>query len=105
MPNGLVTYLTQRSDASTFLLPADLGRTLEDLFPRPEALLPHPYKIFPADETQPPTLGFPLAESPVLKELDAKLDKWLAEEVTWQVSRTARRKKKRRSRSRRTSRS
>lgn len=87
MPNTLVTYLTQRSDASTFLLPSDLSRTLEDLFTRPESILPYPYKIFPLDETQPPTLGFPLAESSLLKELDAKLDKWLTDEVWWQVSR------------------
>ena len=79
MPKDLVTYLTQRNDASTFLLPADLGRTLEDLFPRPESLLPQPFKIFPADETLQPVLGFPVAESAILKELDSKLDKWLAD--------------------------
>jgi hypothetical protein len=89
MPKVLVTYLTQRNDASTFLLPADLGRTLEDLFPRPEAILPQPYNIFPADETLPPVLGFPVAESPLLKDLDAKLDKWLSEEVPFQISRAA----------------
>ncbi len=89
MPNSLVTYLAQRVDASTFLLPADLGRTVDDLFPpRADALLPQPYKIYPADETQPPFLGFPIAESAVLKDLDVRLDKWLAEEVPWQVSRT-----------------
>ncbi|HEY3052676.1 MAG TPA: hypothetical protein VGK04_04730, partial [Thermoanaerobaculia bacterium] len=86
MPKPLVTYLTQRSDA--FLLPADLGRTIEELFGRSEPLLPQPIKIYPADETQPAILGFPLAETNVLKELDAKLDKWLGEEVPWQVTRT-----------------
>ncbi|HEV8658627.1 MAG TPA: hypothetical protein VGS96_08355 [Thermoanaerobaculia bacterium] len=85
MPKSLVTYLTQRSDA--FLLPADLGRTIEELFGRSEPLLPQPIKIYPADETQPAILGFPLAETNVLKELDAKLDKWLGEEVPWQVTR------------------
>jgi len=89
MPKGLVTYLTQRNDASTFLLPADLDRTLEDLFPRFETILPQPYKVLPADETLPPVLGFPVAESTLLKELDAKLDKWLTEEVPWQISRSA----------------
>lgn len=86
MPNILVTYLTQRSDA--FLLPADLGRTLEELFLRPESLLPQPYKIFPADETQSPILGFPVAESTLLKELDGKLDRWLTEEIAFQITRT-----------------
>src|SRR5712691_2917643 len=87
MPKPLVTYLTQRSDA--FLLPADLAKTVEELFGRAETLLPQPLKIHPLDETQPAVLGFPLAESNVMKELDSKLDKWLAEEVPWQVSRTA----------------
>jgi hypothetical protein len=87
MPSAVVSYLQQRPDAATFLLPVDLRRTLEDIFPRPDATLPAPYKIFPADETQPPSLGFPVAESPVMKELEAKLDRWIHDEVVWQVKR------------------
>ncbi|MCU1350073.1 MAG: hypothetical protein JWO56_3103 [Acidobacteria bacterium] len=87
MPSPIVSYLQQRPDAATFLLPVDLRRTLEDIFPRPDAILPAPYKIFPADETQPATLGFPVAEAAVMKELEAKLDRWLGEEVIWQVKR------------------
>jgi len=88
MPSSLVTYLTHRIDASTFLLPADLGRTLEELFPRPDTLLPSPYKIFSADETQPPVLGFPIAETAMMKDLDARLDRWLSEEVPFQITRS-----------------
>lgn len=80
----LVTYLQQRSDAATFLLPVDLGRALADIFPR-DIVLPLPYSIFPADETQAPTLGFPVAETPLMKELDQKLDRWITEEVAWHV--------------------
>lgn len=87
MPSALIEYLSARPDTATFLLPLDLARTVEELFPHAESLLPEPYKIFPADETQPPTLGFPLAETAVMKELDAKLDRWLADEVAWQVTR------------------
>ncbi len=87
MPEPLVSYLSQRSDASPFLLPGDLGRSIDDLIPHAATLLPRPYNIFPADEAQPPILGFPLAESSVMKELDAKLDRWLADEVPWQVGR------------------
>jgi hypothetical protein len=95
MPNALVSYLTQRVDASTFLLPADLGRTVDELFPsRADALLPQPYNIYPADETQPPSLGFPIAESPIMKDLDVRLDRWLAEEVPWQISRAPSAKEK-----------
>src|SRR5438067_5962388 len=87
MPSILETYLGSRPDTATFLLGSELGRTLEEIFPRAETLLPKPYKIFPADETQSPTLGFPVADAPVLRELDAKLDRWLADEVAWQAGR------------------
>lgn len=87
MHKNLVTYLSQRSDASTFLLASDLDRTLEDLFPQASDLLPEPYNIYPADETQSSLLGFPLAETGVLKDLDTRLDRWLTEEVFWLVNR------------------
>src|SRR5216117_1075474 len=87
MPSQLETYLASRPDTTTFLLASELARTLEEIFPRAESLLPKPYKIFPADETQEPALGFPVADAPVLRELDARLDRWLAEEVAWQVGR------------------
>jgi hypothetical protein len=87
MPSPLVAYLESRPDTATFLLGSELGRTVEEIFPRAEALLPKPYKIFPADETQSPALGFPVADAPVMRELDAKLDRWLADEVAWQAGR------------------
>ena len=61
MSRTLLPYLTQRPDTATFLLPSELGRTIDELFPRGDQLLPQPYKIFPADETQPTLLGFPVA--------------------------------------------
>ncbi|HEU4520902.1 MAG TPA: hypothetical protein VFT12_02800, partial [Thermoanaerobaculia bacterium] len=85
---ALVQYLSQRSDSSAFLLPTDLGRTLDELFFQAVHLLPQPYTIYPADETQPSTLGFPVAESHAMKELELKLDRWLNEEVAWQLNRT-----------------
>ena len=63
---SLISYLATRPDATTFLLPTDLERALRELFPRAEGLLPEPYKIFPADETQPAVLGFPVAEALVV---------------------------------------
>lgn len=83
---SLFAYLAQRPDTATFLLTGDMDRTLRELFTRPEDLLPQPYKIFPADEAQQPTLGFPVAESAVMKELDAKLERWLGEEIAWQIN-------------------
>jgi hypothetical protein len=88
MHKELVSYLSQRSDAATFLLPVELGRTLEELFPSPDVILPQPYKLFPADETQNATLGFPLAEGSPLRDLDSRLDRWLTDEVLWQVKKT-----------------
>ncbi len=86
---NLVSYLAQRPDASTFLLQTDMERTLRELFNRPEDLLPQPYKIFPADETLQPFLGFPVAETPLMKELEAKLERWLTEECAWQINRAS----------------
>ena len=85
--SAIASYLLQRPDAATFLLTADLDRSLRELFAEPERRLPQPYRIYPADETQTPSLGFPVAETPVLKELESKLDRWLAEETAWQVNR------------------
>jgi hypothetical protein len=90
---SLISYLGSRPDAATFLLPADLERALRELFPQADVVLPEPYKIFPADETQPPALGFPVAECLVLKELETKLDRWLTEETACQVNRAASKEK------------
>ncbi len=90
---SLVSYLAQRPETATFLLPADMDRTLDELFARHDGLLPEPYKIFPADETQPPILGFPVLEAAVMKELEIRLDRWLAEETAWQVNRAGTKEK------------
>src|SRR5437763_7314028 len=94
MPSPLVDYLASRADSATFLVPSELQRVTDELFPRAEALLPQPYKIYPADETQSPVLGFPLADTPVMRDLDARLDRWLADEVVWQIGRTPSAKEK-----------
>jgi hypothetical protein len=92
--SSLVTYLASRPDSATFLIPTETRRTVEELFPNAEVLLPQPYKIYPADETQQPILGFPLADTPVMRDLDARLDRWLADEVIWQVGRNPSTKEK-----------
>jgi hypothetical protein len=89
----LVSYLAQRPDTATFLIPGELERTLRELFPSPETLLPQPYKIFSADESVQPTLGYPVAETIVLKELDARLERWLGEEIACQINRATSREK------------
>jgi hypothetical protein len=93
MTKPLVEYLGQRHDASTFLLPMDLEKTLIELFLRPDEFLPQPYKIFPADETQASFLGFPVVDAAIMRELDGKLDRWLTEEIPCQVDRNGNREK------------
>jgi len=93
MSSPLVTYLSSRPDSTTFLVPSEMRRVVEELFPNIEAL-PQPYKIYPIDETQQPVFGFPLADTPVMRDLDARLDRWLADEVVWQVSRNPAAKEK-----------
>jgi len=83
----LVAYLNERSDALGMLKLTDTERLLKELFERPEWLLPHPYKIFFADELQAPTLGFPVCESASLRDLESKLDRWIGEEIAWSVNR------------------
>ncbi|MFN2443112.1 MAG: hypothetical protein ABR517_10560 [Thermoanaerobaculia bacterium] len=85
--SALVPFLLQRPEAFTLLHPADLGRTLEDLFGRPDWLLPRPYKIFFADEMRPPILGFPVADSAVVRELEARLERWIGDEIAWNLDR------------------
>jgi len=87
MANTLVSYLVQRPDAATFLLPFELRRALDELFPGTLGLLPQPYKIFQTDESIAPAIGFPLAESAVLKDLEVKLERWIADEASWLVGR------------------
>jgi hypothetical protein len=94
MPSALIDYLSARADAATFILPVDYAKTIEDLFPHAEGTLPEPYKIFLEDETQGSTLGFPLAETAVMKELDTKLDRWITDEVAWQITRNPNAKEK-----------
>ena len=84
---SLVAYLAQRPESATFLLPENAERALTELFTQPELVLPRPLKIYPADETQQPALGFPVAETLLLKDLETKLDRWLTEETAFQVTR------------------
>src|SRR5918998_310769 len=91
--DALVTYLRERSDALGILKVTDIPRLLTDLFEQPEWLLPRPYKIFFADEMQTPILGFPVADSPALRELEVKLDRWIGEEISWSIDRTYAREK------------
>jgi hypothetical protein len=88
----LLPYLTQRSEAGALLSSADLQRSLDDLFGELLPSLPRPYKIFFVDENLPPFLGFPVKDSPVLRELEERLQSWIDLEGAWQISRDSSKK-------------
>lgn len=92
MSEALAHYLAQRPEGSGLLSPVDLPRALAELFDDGTGILPEPYKIFFVDESLPPALGFPVRDSSVLRELDAKLEQWMTLEVQWQLSRDSSKK-------------
>lgn len=84
----LTAYLTQRPEGLGFVLPSSVDRTVIELFPRPEQLLPRPYRVFFAEETEQPILAFPVRNSPAIAELHSRFDRWIAEEIACQTDRT-----------------
>lgn len=88
MKEALLAFLAKRPEGTGLLVASDLANTLDDLFGADANALPVPYKIFFLDEAQIPSVGFPVLDTPVLQELDMKLDRWLSEEVKCQIDRT-----------------
>ncbi|HUP65561.1 MAG TPA: hypothetical protein VM557_09790 [Thermoanaerobaculia bacterium] len=95
--SALVSFLQQRPEAFAFLPPTELGRTVDELFQQPDWILPRPYKIFLADEVQQPMLGFPVQDSTVIKDLEARLERWIGDEIAWNLDRAYQRDKVRNS--------
>lgn len=89
----LIAYLTQRPEGLGFVLVSGIDRTLLELFDKPDQLLPKPYRIFYADEAETPVVGFPVRNSPAVAELNARLDRWMSEELACQVDRSVPREK------------
>lgn len=81
----LSAYFQQRPENAPFLLAADIERSLEILFERPDWILPRPYKIFFEDESASPILGMPVLYSDVIREIDLRIDRWLTEEIHAQL--------------------
>jgi len=92
MSDPLITFLSQRPETGALLSPVDIPRVVGDLFPDYQRVLPRPYKIFFADESVPPILGFPVKDSAVLQELETRLSTWLNAEVAWQLTRDSSKK-------------
>lgn len=92
MSDSLAHYLAQRPESSGLLCSIDIPRALARLFDDGTGILPEPYKIFFVDESIPPVLGFPVRDSSVLRELDAKLEQWMTLEIEWQLNRDSSKK-------------
>lgn len=81
MHENLIRFLRQRQDVFPFRGELDLRHFLEDALGRSASMLPVPAKIFLLDELQPKGYGFPLMKSPVLDDLETRMQRWLDEEL------------------------
>ena len=79
---NLIQFLRQRQDAFPFRRDIDVRHFLTDAIGAASSgRLPVPAKIFLVDELVPQSYGFPLAKSPMVDELEARLGRWLVAEV------------------------
>jgi hypothetical protein len=78
---NLIHFFRSRLDVFPLRRDVDLHRLLEDGIDRPWTTLPIPAKIFLVDELAPYSYGFPVTSTPVLNELEAKLEKWITAEI------------------------
>lgn len=82
MHENLIQFLRQRQDAFPFRRDIDVRHFLTDAIGlTSSSRLPVPAKIFLVDELVPKSYGFPLAKSPMIDELEARLSRWLNQEV------------------------
>lgn len=93
MTDPLIEFLAGRPDATTFLPPRELEGASRAIFGDSEWLLPRPYRIHFVNESDPITVGFPVASSAALSELAARAEIWLNEEIRSQSDSRHRRDK------------
>jgi len=87
--DNLIHFLRERQEAFPFRRDIDLRHFLADAVDR-AALFPVPAKIFLADEQQPKGYGFALAKSPVLDDVESKLQRWLDAQLATRGERSER---------------
>jgi hypothetical protein len=79
---NLIQFLRQRQEAFPFRREIDVRHFLADAVGTASIeRLPVPAKIFLVDESAPKGYGFPLARSPMVDELETRLQRWLTSEV------------------------
>lgn len=89
MNDNLIAFLRQKLDLFPFERDLDLERFLIENLDEP-SMLPIPAKLFLVDEVRPEGYGFPVAKSISFEELEAKLDKWLEQEIAARIGAKAR---------------
>ncbi len=90
MHENLIQFLGQRQEAFPFRRASDLRQFLTDAIGDRVACLPVPAKIFLLDELEPKGYGFPVAKSPVVDDLEARLQRWTQEQLEQRGHDTAR---------------
>ena len=80
MNDNLTGLFRQRAELFPFTRPLDLERFLIDNL-EDVSILPVPSKLFAVDEAEPRGYGFPVTRSAPLDEAEARLQKWLEEEI------------------------
>jgi len=79
--DNLIAFFRFRPEVFPFRRNIDLEAFLIDVFDDPAGTLPIPAKIFLVDELAPQSYGFPVMKSSALDDLDAKLERWMDEEI------------------------
>jgi hypothetical protein len=87
---NLVRFLRQRQEAFPFRRELDLRHFVTDALGRTASLFPAPSKIFLLDEMEPKGYGFPLTRSPAVDDLEARLSRWMDEELAARGGQTVR---------------
>jgi hypothetical protein len=79
--DNLLLFFKNRPEVFPLRQDIDLQRLLLDAIDRPGDTLPAPAKIFLLDELAPHAYGFPLTKTPILDELESKLERWINDEI------------------------
>ena len=78
---NLVRFFRSHPEVFPLASDADVDRLLVDAFEQPASILPIPAKIFLADDVALQGYGFPLTRTQILDDLEAKLQRWLDNEI------------------------
>ncbi|HEV8660427.1 MAG TPA: hypothetical protein VGS96_17620 [Thermoanaerobaculia bacterium] len=85
MNENLIGFFRSRQDIFSLRRETELHQFLLEATEHPESL-PVPVKLFYADEVEGDRYGFPVSKSPVLDGLQARLERWMNQEIVARTS-------------------